>query len=594
MAKTLSDHLLNSLEQLLLYDFEKFKFMLQNTNLEKEYSLIPRGVLQMAGPVKLATLMVNYYGEEDAIRLTLQVLRAINQRFLAEKLQKTTGQGKAEAGKGPQKKSQDRCLDKQGKPGARSMTPPSRRGPALSSARLPGEKGCIRSPSLRRNANSTSRLQELCSHSFSGSLRRPVYEKAEAKKRPKSLEFAIPSGERGPVNPETLRSLTNIRIVTPGIVAVLGAEEAPGVPEKGSRGLEDSMRQEQDTLRSALTSVSLTGGEHEASTAPLEENGIGSSEAPGMFCEPSNPQSAPSLGKKGLQNPGHASSLDTVVCKGKPQEGDPVGGSCVHGSSSCSGEHGASGNHSLSCPRGQAPLPKQQQLLRSVSSEPPPQCERHKQQPCLLFCEEHSQPVCLICNLSQEHRGHQVRPIEEAALEYQEQIHWQLEHLKELRKSGQEQKCQGDKETANFLKQMEDQKQKVRCQMQQLCHFLEKQEQLFVARLEELGQTIGQAGENYDSRVSRDIALLDELIGELEAKQCQPAWGLMQDIGITLQRAKTATVPEPWATPSEVKEKLHLFYHKSEFVEKSMKRFSENLRSEMETFLVEHSDQLQD
>ncbi|XP_075420492.1 pyrin-like isoform X2 [Tenrec ecaudatus] len=475
------------------------------------------------------------------------------------------------------------------------MTPPSRRGPALSSAWLPGEKGCLHSPRLPRNANSTSRLQDLCSHSFSGSLRRPVYEKAAAKKRPKSLEFAIPSGERGPLNPETLRTLTNVKIVTAGTVAVLGAEEAPGVPEKDSRGLEHSMIQEQDALRSALTNVSLTGGEHQAATAPLEENGIGSSEAPGLFCEPSHPETAPSLGKKGLQNPGHLASLDTVVCKGTLQEEDPVGGFCVHGSSGCSGEHRASsGKHSLSCPRSQGPLPKQQQLLRSLSSEPPPQCERHKQQPCLLFCEEHSQPVCLICNLSQEHRGHQVRPIEEAALEYQEQIHWQLEHLKELRKAGQEQKYQGDKETANFLKQMENQKEKVRCQMQQLCHFLEKQEQLFVARLEELGQTIGQAGEKYDSRVSRDIALLDELIGELETKQCQPAWGLMQDIGVTLQRAKTATVPEPWATPSEVKEKLHLFYHKSEFVEKSMKRFSENLRSEMETFLVEHSDQLQD
>ncbi|KAM9208975.1 pyrin [Dugong dugon] len=457
MAKKLSDHLLNSLEELVPYDFEKFKFKLQNTSLEKEHPRIPRGLLQMARPVKLATLLVNSYGEEDAVRLTLQVLRGINQRLLAEELYKATGQdyptqeggtdssavlcssgenkpkslkipdgpdgdrqqqsgegiasqqsGQPEAGRGSQKKSQDRRRDQgpdgQGKPGVRSMTPPSRRGPFLSPARLAGEKGCIPSSRLHRNAHSTSRLQGLSSNSFCGSL---------------------------------------------------------------------------------------------------------------------------------------------------------------------------------------TPLPKEQ-LLHSLSPEPPPPCERHMKQPLLLFCEDHRELVCLICSLSQEHRGHQVRPIEEVALEFKEQIHWQLEHLKELRKSGEEQKYQGDKETANFLKQTEAQKQKVRHQMQQLCQFLEKQEQLFVAWLEELGQTIGQVREKYSSRVSQDIAFLDELIGEMEAKQCQPAWGLVQDIEVTLHRAKTVTIPEPWATPPEVKEKIHLFYHKSEFVEKSMKRFSESLRSEVEMLMGEH------
>jgi hypothetical protein len=36
----------------------------------------------------------------------------------------------------------------------------------------------------------------------------------------------------------------------------------------------------------------------------------------------------------------------------------------------------------------------------------------------LLFCEDHREPICLICRLSLEHQGHRVRPIEEAALEY--------------------------------------------------------------------------------------------------------------------------------------------------------------------------------
>lgn len=94
MARTLSDHLLNTLEELVPYDFEKFKFKLQNTNLEKEHSRIPRGHLHMARPVKLADLLITHYGEKYAVQLTLQVLRAINQRLLAEELHRATGQGK--------------------------------------------------------------------------------------------------------------------------------------------------------------------------------------------------------------------------------------------------------------------------------------------------------------------------------------------------------------------------------------------------------------------------------------------------------------------------------------------------------------------
>ncbi|KAM9584421.1 pyrin isoform 1-T1 [Trichechus inunguis] len=647
MAKKLSDHLLNSLEELVPYDFEKFKFKLQNTSLEKEHPRIPRGLLQMARPVKLATLLVNNYGEEDAVRLTLQVLRGINQRLLAEELYKATGQdyptqdggtdssavlcssgenkpkslkipdgpdgdrqqqsgegiaslqsGQPEAERGFQKKSQDRRRDQgpdgQGKPAVRSMTPPARRGPFLSPARLAGEKGCILSSRLRRNAHSTSRLQGLSSNSFCGSLVRREPKRAEGKKRPKSLELAISSEKGEPLNPEILLTLEEIKIVSPDTVGTPGKMAIPDIeatvaPEKGSRNPEQSVIQEGGTFRNVLTSVSLTGEEktqeHPESTTPLEENRIGSAEAPEMLHEPSNPKAPPFLGKKGHQNPGHLASLGMVACKGRPWEGESAGGTCVHGSSSCSGGHGALDGRLSSCPRCQTPLPKEQ-LLHSLSPEPPPPCERHMKQPRLLFCEDHRELVCLICSLSQEHRGHQVRPIEEVALEFKEQIHWQLEHLKELRKSGEEQKYQGDKETANFLKQTEAQKQKVRHQMQQLCQFLEKQEQLFVAWLEELGQTIGQVREKYGSRVSQDIALLDELIGELEAKQCQPAWGLVQDIEVTLHRAKTVTIPEPWATPPEVKEKIHLFYHKSEFVEKSMKRFSESLRSEVEMLTV--------
>lgn len=56
--------------------------------------------------------------------------------------------------------------------------------------------------------------------------------------------------------------------------------------------------------------------------------------------------------------------------------------------------------------------------MACLSPKSLPQCERHRKQAQLLFCEDHGETICLVCSLSQEHRGHWVRPIEEAALEY--------------------------------------------------------------------------------------------------------------------------------------------------------------------------------
>uniref|UniRef100_A0A2I3LP25 Pyrin n=1 Tax=Papio anubis TaxID=9555 RepID=A0A2I3LP25_PAPAN len=407
MAKTPSDHLLSTLEELVPYDFEKFKFKLQNTSVEKEHSRIPRSQIQRARPVKMASLLVTYYGEEYAVRLTLQVLRAINQRLLAEELHRAA------------------------------------------------------------------------------------------------------------------------------------------VQDMGSRY------------------VAQTGLELLISNNPP----IFASQTAGITGRPPDKAASPRC---------HA------------QEGDPVGNICVRDSCSCpeaaSGHPQASGSRSPDCPRCQAS--HERKSMGSLSPQPLPQCKRHMKQVQLLFCEDHHEPICLICSLSQEHQGHRVRPIEEAALEHKKQIQKQLEHLKELRKSGEEQRSYGEGKAVNFLKQTEALKQRMQRKLQHVYHFLEQQEYVFMASLENLGQMVGQIRKAYDTRISQDIALLDALIGELETKQCQSEWDLLQDIGDILHRAKTVPLPERWTTPQEMEQKIQLLLQKLEFVEKSAKCFLETLSSEMEMFNV--------
>ncbi|CAH6786726.1 Mefv [Phodopus roborovskii] len=659
MAKTPGDHLLNTLEELLPYDFEKFKFKLQNTSLEKGHSRIPRGHLQMARPVKLANLLLTYYGEKYAVRLTLQILRATNQRLLAEELRKATGPehlteenriggsvqpgenkpktvkvadvlegdgtkqsgdgsgslppSQSEVDKGSQKKSlvkrRDQrgpeSLDSQAKPWARNTASPNRR--ILVITQCPVDKEGRASAQLRRNASSAGRLQGFCNNAPG----RRECKKAEAylpsgKKRPKSLEITTYSSEGESPNsallsPEKTTNGNPHSSPTPMTVAIVN-EGTAGALERGSRNPELSMAPNEETSRDMPSKTSLIGeGKH---TTSWKENETGRSEAPeslgkmtgSTFYESCNPEEPLSLCEKSAKTPEDPAFLGSTAYKGRSQdkaacplchtqEGDLHGGTCMQSSCSCSiapGDLKAPGRSLPICFQCQSSL-----AGKSCGDQSPqslPQCPRHMKQVQLLFCEDHREPICLICRLSQEHQGHRVRPIEEAALEYKEQIQKQLERLRELRGCVEEHRLQGDKKTENFLKETETQQQKVSCQLEKLHQFLEQQEKLFVTWLQELGQTIGKVRETYDTRVSRDIALLDELIRELEAKQDQPEWKLMQDIGVTLHRAKMVTVSEPSATPPDVKEKIHLLYQKSKFVERSMQYFSETLRSEMETF----------
>lgn len=59
------------------------------------------------------------------------------------------------------------------------------------------------------------------------------------------------------------------------------------------------------------------------------------------------------------------------------------------------------------------------------------------------------------------------------------------------------------------------------------------------------------------------------------------SWGLRLHLALVfsgqqslISRAKMVTVSESLATPPDVKEKIHLLYQKSKFVEKSMQNFS--------------------
>uniref|UniRef100_A0A3P9HIV3 Pyrin domain-containing protein n=1 Tax=Oryzias latipes TaxID=8090 RepID=A0A3P9HIV3_ORYLA len=89
IIKRVTDHelLLESLEQLRTVDFEKFQWYLTEGVLQS-FKSIPRSHLEHASRPETVTRIVERYGEDKAVEITIQILREIGNNNEAEKLMK--------------------------------------------------------------------------------------------------------------------------------------------------------------------------------------------------------------------------------------------------------------------------------------------------------------------------------------------------------------------------------------------------------------------------------------------------------------------------------------------------------------------------
>uniref|UniRef100_A0A8C0GG59 Zinc finger protein RFP-like n=1 Tax=Chelonoidis abingdonii TaxID=106734 RepID=A0A8C0GG59_CHEAB len=152
-------------------------------------------------------------------------------------------------------------------------------------------------------------------------------------------------------------------------------------------------------------------------------------------------------------------------------------------------------------------------------------CGEH-QETLKLFCEEDQTPICVICGESRAHRTHTVVPIQEAAQEYKERIQTQLKTLRKKREKLLGLKVTGERNSQEFLKQTQTERQKA--EFQQLWQFLEEQERLLLAQLEKLDEEIVRIQNENVSKLSKQISHLSELISEMEGKCQKPASEFLQ------------------------------------------------------------------
>lgn len=94
MEKAVSDCLHDILEELTKDELKKFKFKLKNFKLKRDYDNIPMGKLEEASSVDMTQILLSYYGEDYGVEVTMNVLKSMNRRDLAQKLSETWRPGK--------------------------------------------------------------------------------------------------------------------------------------------------------------------------------------------------------------------------------------------------------------------------------------------------------------------------------------------------------------------------------------------------------------------------------------------------------------------------------------------------------------------
>uniref|UniRef100_A0ABM5FHE6 E3 ubiquitin-protein ligase TRIM7-like isoform X1 n=1 Tax=Pogona vitticeps TaxID=103695 RepID=A0ABM5FHE6_9SAUR len=204
-------------------------------------------------------------------------------------------------------------------------------------------------------------------------------------------------------------------------------------------------------------------------------------------------------------------------------------------------------------------------------------CGKHRE-PLKLFCKEDQAPICVVCDRSKEHRNHDVVPLEEAAQDYKDLICSRLEVLEKERANILACKAETEEESQELLKQTKAEMEKTKEHFGDLHCFLNEQEKLLLAQLEEVEKEITRKRDDHLARLSGELCCLGGLIREMEEKRQQPPDELLQDVRNLLQRCeKKEPFQNPVAFPPELKRRFWEACDRNPFLAKKMKQFRDTL-----------------
>ncbi|KAM4587656.1 nuclear factor 7, ovary-like [Odontesthes bonariensis] len=133
-----------------------------------------------------------------------------------------------------------------------------------------------------------------------------------------------------------------------------------------------------------------------------------------------------------------------------------------------------------------------------------------------LFCLDHQEPICLVCQHSDAHTGHTFKPIDEVAGKRKEELRKLLRPLQQKLKLFEEAKGECDLTAEHIKAQVRYTEGHIREQFKRLHQFLQKEEEDRIAALRKEESRKSQTMKEKIEALSKEIAALSDTIRATE------------------------------------------------------------------------------
>ncbi|XP_028848265.1 zinc-binding protein A33-like [Denticeps clupeoides] len=164
-------------------------------------------------------------------------------------------------------------------------------------------------------------------------------------------------------------------------------------------------------------------------------------------------------------------------------------------------------------------------------------CSQHGEK-LKLFCLEEQQLVCLVCRDSAKHRNHRFQPVDEAAVEFKENLKMKLKPLQETLKIFKDVKLTWNQTAEKIQIQTQHTERRIKEEFQKLHQFLRDEEAARIAALREEEEQKSQMMKEKMEKMSREISSLSDTIRAVEEEMGAEDVSFLQNYRTTITRTQ--------------------------------------------------------
>ncbi|XP_049321408.1 E3 ubiquitin-protein ligase TRIM35-like [Astyanax mexicanus] len=161
-----------------------------------------------------------------------------------------------------------------------------------------------------------------------------------------------------------------------------------------------------------------------------------------------------------------------------------------------------------------------------------------------IFCLDHQQPVCWVCQTSRKHTDHRFRPIDEAATDCKEELRTALNPLKEKLEIFKECKLNWDQTADHIKTQARRTEKQIKEDFEKLHQFLRDEEAARITALREEEEQKSQMMKEKIEKMSREISALSDTIRGVEEEMGAEDVPFLQNYKTTVERTQ-CTLQDP-------------------------------------------------